>query len=241
MPVFLVNGSPKALAAAFCQSPPKTKAVMGCGAASALAKAPNNADSAEPPNAPPSARMNSLRPSPRVSSNTAPRRAHVSSTPKSRCLNVIARTPALSVAPARQRLRARDAHESQNRQPDQDRGSSRNRRVRRRLNVRPDFHRDRLADAAQHEHRDEQLVRRMHESKDRADDDAWRDDRQRYADNRPQRRSAMNDRGPFQIAVGAAQTCGGVDHYERHAADRVRAGQTYDRVVQAERNEEQIG
>ena len=52
MPVFVVNGSPNALAAAFCQSPPNTKAVTGDGAASALANAPNSPDSAEPPNTP---------------------------------------------------------------------------------------------------------------------------------------------------------------------------------------------
>ena len=58
-----------------------------------------------------------------------------------------------------------------------------------RLHARPDLDRDRLADAAEHEGRDQQLVRRMHEREDRADDDAGRDDRQRDADDRPERRA----------------------------------------------------
>src|SRR6185312_4318706 len=211
MPVFLVNGSPKAFVAAFFQAPPNTKAVTGSVAASARAIAPGKRASAAPPSKPPSDLMSARRPRPRLSTSAVRKRSHSASVDRFGSSRIRFTLSASLAAAARQPLRRSDARQGEDSKSDQDRGGGRYCRVGGRLHAGPDFHGNRLADAAEHENGDEKFVRRMHECQNGADDDAGRDDRQRDADDRPQRRRTVDDGGALQVAVGAAQAGAGID------------------------------
>ena len=246
MPVFWVNGSPNAAMADFFHTPPNTKAVTGGSAA--LARRVSVAEAAraarDPAKPGPARRGIARRSSPRVSSSTSRRRAQMSSIDRSSLVVAIDRLMLLSLM--RVRRLASDCVAA----------------ALAKVNIASPI---RMAEAAAMVGSEvactpDQILTatglptppstnvatsnscaECTNAKMRADDDAGRDDRQRDAQDRPQRMRAVDDGGALEVDVGAAQARGGVDDDERHAAHRMRAGETDDGVDQAERHEEQVG